>query len=150
LLVDGLLAPTPGTRGTGDLTAASMIGQVEDLATFLSNRANSVDNSADAKAGFANRIAEMVGNQELAKKIKTFGLFGLPLQAIDDISQKFPGLGPAATKLRKAIETQVGKTNKMDERIDGTLNVFDAWIKKNPTQVDTLNKLVAVLVQEKA
>jgi hypothetical protein len=148
LLVDGLLAPTPGTRSTGDLTASSMIGQVEDLATFLSNRANSVDNSADAKAGFVNRIAEMVGNQELAKKIKTFGLFGLPLQAIDDISQKFPGLGPAATKLRKAIETQVGKTNKMDERIDGTLNVFDAWIKKNPTQVDTLNELVAVSTRE--
>ena len=125
-----------------------MIGQVEDLTTFLSNRANSIDNSADAKAGFANRIAEMVGNQELSKKIKTFGLYGLPLQAVDDISQKFPGLGPAATRLRKAIEAQVGKTNKMDERIDGTLNVFDAWIKNNPTQVDTLNKLVITSTRE--
>ena len=143
LLVDGLLAPTPGARGTGDLTASSMIGQVEDLKTFLSNRANSVDNSDSAKKGFVNRIADMVENQELATKIKTFGLYGLPLQAIDDISQKFPGLGPAASKLRKAIEAQVGLTNKMDERIDGTLNVFDSWLNKNPTKKITFDKLVA-------
>jgi len=141
--VDGLLAPTPGARGTGDLTASSMIGQVEDLKTFLSNRANSVDNSDSAKRGFVNIIADMVTNQELATKIKTFGLYGLPLQAIDDISQKFPGLGPAATKLRKAIESQAGLSNNMDVRIDATLNVFENWLSKNPTLKETYDSLVA-------
>ena len=141
LLVDGMLAPTPGTRSTGDLTASSMIGQVEDLATFLSNRANSVDNSADAKKGFINRIADLVTDAEIGKKTKTFGLFSLPLQAVTDIAAKFKMQG-TAIRLRQTIEGLVGETNKMDERIDATLKVFDNWINKNPTKVDTFNKLV--------
>ena len=141
LLVDGMLAPTPGTRSTGDLTASSMIGQVEDLATFLSNRANSVDNSADAKKGFINRIADLVTNAEIGKKTKTFGLFSLPLQAVTDIAAKFKMQG-TAIRLRQTIEGLVGATNDMDVRIDGTLKVFDNWINKNPTKVDTFNKLV--------
>ena len=143
LLVDGMLAPTPGTRSTGDLTASSMIGQVEDLATFLSNRANSVDNSADAKKGFINRIADLVTDAEIGKKTKTFGLFSLPLQAVTDIAAKFKMQG-TAIRLRQTIEGLVGETNKMDERIDATLKVFDNWINKNPTKVDTFNKLVYI------
>jgi hypothetical protein len=141
LLVDGILSPTPGTRSTGDLTASSMIGQVEDLTTFLSNRANSVDNSANAKEGYLNRIAEVIGDRELGSKVKRFGLFGLPLQAVTDIAAKFK-MGSTAVKLREIIESQVGETNNMDVRIDAVLKVFDSWINKNSTKVDTFNKLV--------
>ena len=142
LLIDRILVPNKDSVGTGDLTAMSMIGQVESLTDYLSQRAKNTDTSADAKKGFISRIVDLVKDTEAGKKIKKFGLYSLPLQAVDDIAQKFPGLGPAATKLRKAIEEQVGLTNQMDERIDGTLNVFEKWLKGNPDKKELFDDIV--------
>ena len=140
-LIEAMLAPAPESRGAASLPLITSMQGVKDLLKDASSNFKRNQPTAGQKAGFIDKVEQLLKSDAL-KLAKQGGLWSLPLQAVRDVAERFK-LGLVAKKLQERIEKLAGDTAKSDERVDGTIKVFERWQKdKTPEEIKNFNKVV--------
>ena len=135
-IIDGIIAPAPASRGSGELLMAINEGTANKL--INANFKEAVRTIKELKEDtFSDGAIDLMTKGKDA--VKQVGLQFLNSQALGDVGKAL-GIGDATTLFHEALERQNGRISKIDERLDGTLLDLESKLKK--IDVTAFNRLV--------
>jgi len=135
-IIDGIIAPAPASRGSGELMMAINEGTANKL--INANFKEAVRTIKELKEDtFSDGAIDLMTKGKDA--VKQVGLQFLNSQALGDVGKAL-GIGDATTLFHEALERQNGRISKIDERLDGTLLDLESKLKK--IDVTAFNRLV--------
>ena len=135
-IIDGIIAPAPASRGSGELLMAINEGTANKLINANFKEAVRTIKELKEDTFSDGAIDLMTKGKDL---VKGLGLQFLNSQALGDVGKAL-GIGDATTLFHEALERQNGRVSKIDERLDGTLVDLESKLKK--IDITAFNRLV--------
>ena len=135
-IIDGIIAPAPTSRGSGELLMAINEGTVNKALDANFKEAVRTIKGLKEDTFSDGAVDLMTKGQDL---VKGLGLQFLNSQALGDVGKAL-GIGDATTLFHEALERQNGRVSKIDERLDGTLLDLENKLKR--IDVNAFDRLV--------
>ena len=133
-LIDGMLAPSPATRAAPNMLLAA--NNKKGAAGLVQGIANVVPESTKEKVA---DLSDVVFNEGVGKKAKSWTLNTLPVNILTDIASKAI---PFAKDLNMLINKQSGALRQKSEVLDSMLYNLHSWQRKYKDQAKVLNNII--------
>ena len=132
-IVSGMLAPSPATRAAPNLL---LVGRTKQGAA---NLIQSAANLAPETSSKISDLGDVIVNEGVAPKIKSFTLDMLPVNILVDVAKKYI---PFAEELSTIINNMSGALRAKSETLDSMLFDLHKWQRKNPERSRILNNII--------
>ncbi len=143
--VDGLLAPAPQYRNSGQLLMSSTAGDAKKVLDTLVSRTHKKFGTPEARKDFRRQFGDdsiEFLQSGVADKAKRLLLRLTGSQGMADIA-KAAGLGNLGDKLDRTINDQRGGIRTANEQVKREIDKVVAWVDKvSATKKDTLDRLI--------
>jgi hypothetical protein len=134
-LIESILAPSPDSRNAGVLYQAALTGSGDKVLDRVA--------AAAAKLPLMNQDRADVAHELISTTLPTAAKKGLlklyPLHALVEIAK--PSVA-RADQLLTLVKEKRGAEGIRNQKIEATIAVVKDWAKKNPSLIDSLNKVV--------
>jgi hypothetical protein len=132
-IVNGMLTPSPATR------AAPSMMLLSATKAGANKLAQSAANLAPETSAKVADLADVVYNEGVSPKARSFALDTLPVNILTDMAKSKI---PFAEELNLLIKQQSGALRKKSDVLDSILRNFHKWQRKNPEMTAILNNII--------
>jgi hypothetical protein len=132
-IINGMLTPSPATR------AAPSMMLLSATKAGANKLAQSAANLAPETSAKVADLADVVYNEGISPKARSFALDMLPVNILTDMAKSKI---PFAEELNLLIKQQSGALRKKSDVLDSILRNFHKWQRKNPDMTAILNNII--------
>jgi len=132
-IINGMLTPSPATR------AAPSMMLLSATKAGANKLAQSAANLAPETSAKVADLADVVYNEGISPKARSFALDMLPVNILTDMAKSKI---PFAEELNLLIKQQSGALRKKSDVLDSILRNFHKWQRKKPEMAAILNNII--------